>query len=135
MMRPAGKKPESTIGRRELLRSLSRSLAGVCLATACGPQPAVPTAKSAVRSIGGSVEIWSWFDLPDDPRSRELSGIAWDEATKTLWAVQDETANIVPLVPDHDLRRWGFGPTTTLSMAFPLDLEGIVLLPDGFLVA
>lgn len=135
-MRRAGKKPEggssaTGMGRRELLRSL----AGLCLATACGPPPAATTAAAAAKLLGGAVELWSWFDFPDDPRSRELSGIAWDEATRTLWAVQDETANIVPLIPDKDLKTWGFGPTITLRMAFPLDLEGIVITPDGFVVA
>ena len=137
-MRPAGKKPEDgTISRRELLRSA----AGLCLATACGPTPAATTAGEAAavanvaRRFAGPVEVWSWFDLPDDPRSRELSGIAWDQATKTLWAVQDETANIVPLIPGNHLKTWGFGPITTLRMAFPLDLEGIVITPEGFVVA
>jgi uncharacterized protein YjiK len=70
--------------------------------------------------------------LPDEPRSRELSGIAWDDATRTLWAVQDETANIVPIIPNADLTSWGFGPTITLRMSFPLDLEAIVVTPLGF---
>jgi hypothetical protein len=81
------------------------------------------------------VELWSWFDLPDDPRSRELSGIAWDDATRTLWAVQDEAADIVPLRPDRALKTWSFGPPVPLATAFPVDLEGIVVLPDGFIVA
>ena len=143
MMRPAGKKPavspHSPIGlsRRQLVRSVAAAFLEVAvlqLPTACGPSaaaapPAVP------RAFGGAVEVWSWFDLPDDPRSRELSGIAWDESTRTLWSVQDETANIVPLVPDAKLRKWGFGPVLVLKMSFPLDLEGIVVVPDGFIVA
>jgi 3-phytase len=130
MMRPAGKKPDRLLGRRQLLRSMG----GLCLATACGPQPAATTAGTTAKA-SGAVEIWSWFDLPDDPRSRELSGIAWDAAAKTLWAVQDETANIVPIIPDAQLRSWTFGPMITLTMSFPLDLEGIALLPDGFIVS
>ncbi|MDB4934741.1 MAG: hypothetical protein JWP87_1713 [Labilithrix sp.] len=136
MMLHAGKKQ---LSRRELLRSF----ATVCLATACGPSGTTQVALSSVaplaparpKPFGGKVEVYSWFDLPDDPRSRELSGIAWDQATKTLWAVQDETANIVPIVPDAKLHEWGFGPVITLRMSFPLDLEGIVSVPDGFLVA
>ena len=148
MMRPAGKKPavsfHSPIGRRELVRSV----AALCLATACGPSvatpagsgprpafPASPASTGPRGPFGGSVEVWSWFDLPEDPRSRELSGIAWDEATRTLWGVQDETANIVPLIPDAELRKWGFGPVIVLKMSFPLDLEGIVITPDGFIVS
>jgi len=82
------------------------------------------------------VELIAWFDFPkDDPRSRELSGIAWDDASKTLWAVQDETPNIVPLVPDAKLATWAFGPTIHVDADGKLDLEGIAVLPDGFLVA
>ena len=147
MTLPAGKKP---IGRRELVRglaALSVALAGGAMG-ACGTSarppgaprsPATPpsrVAAAAARAFGRPIELHSWFDLPsDDPRSRELSGIAWDEATRTLWAVQDETANIVSLVPDDRFHRWGFGPTITLAMSFPLDLEGIVVLDDGFIVA
>jgi hypothetical protein len=146
MMRPAGKKPaDGWIGRRELVRSI----AACCLlplSTACGPSATAPASSPAQRPpppapvrpkgpFGGPVEVYSWFDLPDDPRSRELSGIAWDGTTGTLWAVQDETANIVPLVPDAALRTWGFGPVIVLKMSFPLDLEGIVVTPTGFIVS
>jgi hypothetical protein len=145
MVRLAGKKrADGTIGRRELVRCLAAGTVG--LLTACGPSaggavgtigasPVTPRRSAAGKAFGGPVEVHSWFDLPDDPRSRELSGIAWDEASRTLWAVQDETANIVPLVPDHELQRWGFGLVTTLKTSFPLDLEGIVVIPDGFIVA
>jgi hypothetical protein len=154
MMRPAGKKPaDGSIGRRELVRSFA-ALCLMQLPTACGPSVAAPPGSPALPSepaaatrakakvtarargpFGGPVEVYSWFDLPDEPRSRELSGIAWDDATRTLWAVQDETANIVPLVPDTKLEKWGFGPVIVLKMSFPLDLEGIVITPDGFIVS
>lgn len=85
--------------------------------------------------LSGSVELWSWFDLPaDDPRSRELSGIAWDAKQGVLWAVQDETPTIIQLVPDRDLHSWSFGVTITLDIGRPVDLEGVVVLPDGFIV-
>ena len=156
----AGKKPVAPVmGRRDLVRSLAAMCLGGALAEACGtggggPAVAAPgpagsatqtagvsaadagAKSSAARALGSRVELYSWFDLPiEDPRSRELSGIAWDEAARTLWGVQDETANIVALVPDHELRKWGFGPTITLKMTFPLDLEGIVVTGDGFIVA
>jgi len=148
MTLPAGKKPAAVMGRRTLVRSL----AALCLTSvtveACGTTgagvrraaPPVPAAAAPVASValprGPRIDLYSWFDLPvGDPRSREISGVAWDEGTRTLWGVQDETANVVTLVPDRDLRNWGFGPTTTLRMNFPLDLEGIVVLPDGFIVA
>jgi hypothetical protein len=83
----------------------------------------------------GKVELWSWFDLPDDSRSRELSAAAWDEAARVLWAVQDAHARIVALVPDQDLRTWSLGATIPLLVDGPLDLEGLVVTPDGFLVS
>jgi Esterase-like activity of phytase len=145
MKRPAGKKP--VMGRRELLRcfaALGLGGAGIAACKSVGGSVSVPSATGraapiaafSTRPLGEKIELHSWFDLPaDDPRSRELSGIAWDETTHTLWGVQDETANIVPLVPDHDFKKWGFGKTITLKMNFPLDLEGIVVLQDGFIVA
>ena len=141
-------RPAHVAGRRDFARSLAALLlsAAGTGAAACGTGGAAkPTALSPPRPsliaagaarFGAPVALYSWFDLPlDDPRSRELSGISWDEATRTLWAVQDESANIVPLVPDRDLKRWGFGPSITLKMNFPLDLEGIVVTSDGFIVA
>lgn len=131
MMRSAGEK-RGLHGRRELLRSLG----AMCLVTACGPTTAATrVSRPSAAAFGGAISVYSWFDLPTDPRSRELSGIAWDEATRTLWAVQDETANIVPLIPDGRLQKWSFGSTIELKMTFPLDLEGIVILADGFVVA
>ena len=120
------------MGRRELVRSL----AGLCAALAGAGCPSTRAPQTATAAgLSGKVALWSWFDLPDEPRSRELSGIAWDDATRTLWAVQDESANIVPILPNADLTAWGFGPTITLRMSFPLDLEAIVVTPDGFIVA
>lgn len=144
MVSLAGKKrATSSIGRRELVRLFAAGTLG--LLTACGPggaavvgsaqRPVTPRRAAARKPFGGPVEVYAWFDLPNDPRSRELSGIAWDEATSTLWAVQDESANLVPLIPDQELRTWGFGPVITLRAPFSLDLEGIAVLPDGFIVA
>ena len=109
----------------------------------CGPtagvSPAPATPRVAPRKALGtsSVELYSWFDLPsDDSRSRELSGIAWDEATRTLWGVQDaNSAKLVPLLPDRDFKRWSLGTPIELRTSFPLDLEGLVVVEDGFIVA
>lgn len=144
MVRLAGKKrADGTMGRRDLVRCLAAGTVG--LLTACGPRsaaviasgtgPVTPRGATSSKPFGGPVEVYSWFDLPDDPRSRELSGIVWEAATSTLWAVQDESAHIVPLVPDRELRTWRFGPAITLETNFPLDLEGIALVPGGFIVA
>lgn len=81
------------------------------------------------------VELWSFFDLPaGDPRSRELSGIAWDAKEGVLWAVHDESPSIVALVPDLALRTWRFGETVAIDGGDPADLEGIVRVPEGFVV-
>jgi len=135
--------PAAVLSRREL----GRSLAGLGLAAIAGP--ACTTGRAAAKpadsvssaiacaprtrpALRGEVSLWSCFDLPDDPRSRELSGAAWDAETRTLWAVQDERATIVPLRPDADLRHWTFGEPIRLAVPGSLDLEGIVLSRDGF---
>jgi hypothetical protein len=81
--------------------------------------------------VTGPVELWSWFDLPRETRSEELSGIAWDDATRTLWAVQDHMPRIVELRPDEALKTWQLGSEIAIKVSDPLDLEGIVVLRTG----
>ncbi len=142
MMHPAWKKPAHRLGRRAALEVACGGALALFTSAACGTTAGVSPASPKpvpLRSASGParrVELYSWFDLPkDDPRSRELSGIAWDEAHRTLWGVQDATANVVPIVPDRDFRRWSLGTSIELRTNFPLDLEGIVVLKDGFIVA
>lgn len=119
------------LARREVLRSL----VSLALLAACAPT-GVPRTRGWPRQPRPRISVHSWFDLPDDRRSRELSGIAWEDATRTLWAVQDDRGNhIVPIHPDARFERWTFGPAVTIDVAFPLDLEGIVVIPDGFVTA
>lgn len=128
MARPAAK---IRFGRRELFRGAAALGVGACSAA---PRSGAGVARSSPR-LDGAASLWSWFDLPpDDGRSRELSGIAWDAATRTLWAVQDESPRIVAIHPDDDLRTWRFGETIQVNAAGPLDLEGIAVIPDGFVV-
>lgn len=119
-----------TTSRRQLLQGV---LAAAVL-PGCKRRP-VPDVQVSSAQLDEPVVVHAWFDLPDDPRSRELSGISWDAAERTLWAVQDEMPSIVPLVPDDALGTWRFGPKVTLNTSFPLDLEGIVVTPDSFIVA
>lgn len=87
-------------------------------------------------SSPGPVELHSFFDLPaDDPRSRELSGIVWDPSEGVLWAVQDESPNLVALAPDAGLHTWRFGKALSIAYPAELDLEGVVLTAAGFIVA
>lgn len=81
--------------------------------------------------------MWAHFDLPsDDPRTSELSGAAWDPKERVLWCVQDKAPRIVGLVPDAELRSWTIGESIELQCGGgPTDLEGIVVVPDGFIVS
>src|SRR5690242_9301864 len=76
--------------------------------------PPLPMARP--KAASGEVELWSWFDLPVEPRSRELSGLAWDERQRILWAVQDHRPAIVALVPDPELRTWKLGEEVMLDV-------------------
>lgn len=128
----------SFLGRRQLLAGLM----GVGLA-ACTRQTETASNGGAFSPRFGRgvraparVELYSVFDLPhDDLRSKELSGIAWDAAANVLWAVQDESPSVVALQPGPQLRSWSFGQTVQVSCSSPLDLEGIVLTKDGFILA
>jgi hypothetical protein len=40
----------------------------------------------------------------------------------------------VALHPDEELRRWRFGASVTVNVSGPLDLEGLVVIPEGFIV-
>lgn len=120
---------EIMAGRRELLRLAL----GLSLVTACRPgRDPVERPRPALAS---AVAVYAWFDLPDDPRCRELSGLAWEESSRTLWAVQDESGSVVALTPNADFTSWTLGQVVTLDVSFPLDLEAVVVLSDGFIVA
>jgi hypothetical protein len=141
------------LGRRQLMRSAAGAFVlglGCTKPRAKGPPdfpyPARLTGRPGARRVpaealrtlrdaSARVALWSWFDLPfADPRSHELSGIAWDDATRTLHAVQDENGHVVSIVPDEELRAWTITGALKLDVGDPVDLEGIVLLPDGFYV-
>jgi hypothetical protein len=122
------------IWRRDALRALFAAPFAVP-ALSCSAEPKPQPKAVVARPIGGPVAVWSFFDLgPDDPRSRELSGVCWDASTRTLWAVQDEAPRIVALRPDDELQRWSFGESVNVNLSGPLDLEGLVVIPDGFIV-
>lgn len=124
------------IRRRDALRVLGTMFSGIPLAalSGCSSEQKPQLRSPPPRPIGGAVSVWSFFDLPDDPRSKELSGICWDGVTRTLWAVQDEAPRIVALRPDDDLQRWVFAESVDVSVSGPLDLEGLVVIPEGFIV-
>lgn len=123
---------KNSLGRRELMRAaFALGLVG------CGGPKTVAAPVS--RGFGsGGLSVWSVFDLPQEPRSRELSGLAWDAGTQSLYAVQDEASQIVVLRPDDlQLKAWHFTNAIKLDLKLQgnLDLEGIVVFPEGFVVA
>lgn len=81
------------------------------------------------------VAVWSWFDLPRDLLTSDLSGMAWDESARIAYVVQDKRRNIVALVPDGELRRWQLGGSIPIESKGPVDLEALALLADGFVIA
>ncbi len=124
--------------RREKKRVGRRAILGALLAAGC-TRPATRTPASARASRSARLEphtfeVYAVQDLPSDPRTSELSGATWDATTHTLYAVQDDTPAIVSLHPDSTFRRWSLGASLPLDLPKPLDIEGIALVPDGFVI-
>ncbi len=110
-------------------------LSASCLLVGCG-RAAPVAAVTPSRAEASGIAIVASFDLPqDDVRSRELSGIAWDQAAGILFAVSDTVPIIVPLRPTPDYAQWTFGEPTALKVRDVWDGEGIAITPGGFLVA
>ena len=102
------------------------------------PAGAPGSTEAAAATTGGGVPVTllAWYDFPrDDPRSVELSGIAWDAATRTLYAISDDAPKIVPLRPSADYRTWAFGDVIPVSIPEEWDGEGIVLTENGFFIS
>ena len=116
-------------------RQILQGLLAVAVLPGCKRKPPAPSLQVSSGQLDEPAVVHAWFDLPDDPRSRELSGISWEAQTRTLWAVEDEMPSIVSLLPDDELKTWHFGAKVTLDTSFPLDLEGVVVTPDSFIVA
>ncbi len=75
------------------------------------------------------------FDLPREVRSRELSGITWDDRARILYAISDELPSIVPMFPSPKYDAWTFGDAIPLEVSSPWDGEGLALTETGFAVA
>ncbi len=105
------------------------------LAIGCG-SPNVPATIPPRAAEIPKMQVLAQIDLPfEDVRSQELSGITWDDSTRTLYAISDHVPVIVPLHAGNDLRSWSFGNSIPVSISDNWDGEGIALLPDGFLIA
>lgn len=82
------------------------------------------------------VSLYAWQDFPkSDVRSQELSGIAWDAAAGTLYAISDAAPRIVPLRPSADLRTWSFGDPINVAVPTRWDGEGIALTASRFYIS
>jgi hypothetical protein len=86
------------------------AIAVALVAAACGsaPAPAAPAKTIA------DVELLSVVDLPRGPDSEGLSGTFFDEATRTLFAVQDKDARVVRLVAGPSFASWSIGEPIAL---------------------
>jgi hypothetical protein len=104
-----------------------------------GPNPAPPPPEAAVASrvVPSAVAgpLVASFDLPREERSRELSGLTWDAAARTLYAISDHIRHIVPLTPSERFDRWTLGEPIPLAVPEPWDGEGLALIEGGFVVA
>lgn len=128
------------ISRRSNLR-LVPLLVLACVAVAVGPairraDSAEALTASSTAAGAASVSILAWADFPkSEPRGAELSGIAWDSATNTLYAITDDRPQIIPIRPSAGYQTWTFGEPIAVSIPIEWDGEGIVLTPDGFIIS
>ena len=99
-----------------------------CAPPAAGP---VPTKLPKPRP-----EVLSCVDLPrDDPRSHDLSGLAWDPAARVLYALSDREPRIVVLAPRPDFEGYDLRPSIPLEIPVERwDGEALALADDRFLI-
>lgn len=99
-----------------------------------GPSHAVMHAPVAVRPP--PVEVLTCVDLPRaDPRSHELSGLAWDPAERLLYAISDHEPWIVVLAPRADLSAYELREPIRLDLPVERwDGEALALAGDRFLL-
>jgi hypothetical protein len=127
--------------RRRLNLRLTSLLVLAFVAVAADPairraDHAEAMAAPSTAAGAASVSILAWADFPkSDPRGAELSGIAWDSATGTLYAITDDRPQIVPIRPSADYKTWTFDDPIAVSVPIEWDGEGIALIPDGFIIS
>jgi hypothetical protein len=131
-----------TIPRRRFTRLAVPFFSLVVLTALLAPRtpfasrPAMPAEAAALAGGGAPVTLYAWFDLPkSDARSAELSGVTWDNAQRTLYAITDDAPRIIPLTPSPDYRTWTFGDPIAVQVSGDWDGEGIVLTPEGFFIS
>lgn len=95
-----------------------------------------PAALTVPAGAAPAPEVLACFDLPPgDPRSHELSGLAWDPAAGRLFAISDRNRALTVLVPRPDLGGFDLAPSIPLDIDIdPWDGEAIALAGDRFIV-
>ena len=115
-----------------LMAGALATAAGACAANRGAPHDDVVDARGGAPAVS----FVAAFDLPaGDPRARELSAIAWDEASRTLFAVSDALPRIVSLTPNATFDAWTFGTPISMTITDQWDGEGLALTQSAFFVA
>ena len=114
--------------------AVGAAVGGGGLATGCRLDPPGASARAPAtgpRVAPPRVELLSCLDLPrDDGRTHNLSGLAWDPATRTLLAISDKDKLLVELVPRADFGAVSLGPATALDIDLD-DWDGEALAIAG----
>ncbi|HMG19833.1 MAG TPA: hypothetical protein VK607_00900, partial [Kofleriaceae bacterium] len=109
-------------------------LASALFAISCHRGPAASGRSSGDGVAPPPVEIISCVDLPrDDPRSHNLSGLAWDPAERRLYALSDRDKLITVLEPRDGFQ--GFDLRSSIELAIdvdPWDGEALAIAGDRF---
>jgi len=110
-----------------------RLLAVLLIACRASPPAAGPAPVKLPRP---RPEVLSCVDLPrDDPRTHDLSGLAWDPAARVLYALSDREPRIVVLAPRPDFEGYELRPSIPLELPVERwDGEALALADDRFLV-
>jgi hypothetical protein len=108
----------------------------VALLAACSATPPAPASPVPAKLPKPRPEVLSCVDLPrDDPRSHDLSGLAWDPAERLLYAVSDREPRLVVLAPRPDFAGYELRPSIPLELPVERwDGEGLALAGDRFLI-
>jgi len=109
---------------------------------ACRPEPAAATAGTAPApllagpAVPRSVEVISCVDLPrGDPRSHNLSGLAWDARERTLFAISDREKLLTVLAARPGFAGFDLRPSIPLDIDIGVwDGEAVASMGDQFLV-
>jgi hypothetical protein len=109
------------------------------VSVACGgASPVPPPPRRATAATPPLAEIISCVDLPrGDPRSHNLSGLAWDPAAQRLFAISDRDKWITVLSPRPGFTGFDLLPAIALDIPLALDAwdgEALAIAGDRFLL-